>query len=266
MAPSHPASIFDVCAAEYDLPTHELFYRRIADELLEMMPSGFSPRSILEIGAGTGFATAALRESFPEGNITALEPSAAMLARGVLRIPAAGWINRPLEEWTQKTRCQPAGVFDLVVSSMSYHWLNQAERRHLFELATDGVLALALPVCGGPVLPGNKAVKKLLLLGRRPFFAPSPWPRQARQTETVASHLKARFCFVDSCAMDITENYRCMEDMARSLYVRGSLHALFGNGAAQAMEMLSQCYIGNISINWAIRLFVATNRRGWPHR
>lgn len=241
-----PADFFGAVAAAYDHPEHQQFYERVAGELLALLPAGFSPRTILEAGAGTGFATAALVRRFPGAAIEALEPSAAMAARGRVRVPAAVWRNMPL------AACGRAR-FDLVFSSMAPHWFTASEHKQLMRLsAPGGRLALALPVPGA-ALAGNRLLKQLLgsVPGER------LWTRAVRRPEAIALKLEQRFGQIHMRRMSIREDYPDAAALAAALYTRGVLHALFGSGAAGAREALAAADARGIGFEWPLLFIVA---------
>jgi SAM-dependent methyltransferase len=93
-------------------------------------------REALEVGAGTGKATAAF---VARGlRVTALEPSPGMAAVGRRLVPAAEWVVSGIEELSGEAR------FDLVYAAQSWHWVDPARgfaRVHAL-LRPGGLLAL----------------------------------------------------------------------------------------------------------------------------
>lgn len=273
-----PSDFFDLAAEAYNQKFHEKFYRRIGTELIAKIPSSLQAASILEIGAGTGFTTSLLKERFSHSRITALDPSPEMLKKGRSKLPNVKWINRNLSEFADETFSQHSdafpgtgrtsgrpdndagehGAFDLIVSSMAYHWLNDCEREELIKLAANGALALALPVTDGSPSQGNMAVINLI---RGLGIAPQ-WPRHARRPSSMRAHLEKHFSQVIFYRLNIHEEYENTEELAGSLYDRGVLFALFSDRAVHAKEMLASQKVTNIAFNWTIGLFMATNPRG----
>jgi SAM-dependent methyltransferase len=73
-------------------------------------------RRALEVGAGTGKATAGL---LARGvHVTALEPSAEMAAVGRRLNPGATWVESGLEDFEGEDR------FDVVYAAQSWHWVD----------------------------------------------------------------------------------------------------------------------------------------------
>lgn len=243
-----PVDFFDLTAAEYDRPRHGRFYRRIATELIARIPTSVHPASILEVGAGTGFATELLKNRFPRSTIVAFEPAPEMLKRGQRKVPRAKWVDQ----------IDGTDVFDLAVSSMSYHWLCESEREKLIDLAAKGALALALPVTGGPALEGNKALRKLA----HRLGAAAQWPRQVRRPASMRSCLEDHFSHVISYELNIHDEFENSRELADSLYARGVLFALFEDKAEKAKEMLTGQNARDIGFNWTIGLFIASSFRG----
>jgi SAM-dependent methyltransferase len=122
---------FGAIADQYD--RHRPDYPpRLVDDVVAVLPG----RQIVEIGAGTGKATAlfAARGS----DITAVEPDPAMA--NVLRSRAANVrvVIGALETWT------PDRLFDGLISAQAWHWTDPQTRwqRAASALAPGGVLAV----------------------------------------------------------------------------------------------------------------------------
>lgn len=93
-------------------------HARARDELisrLELLPT--APRTILDLGAGTGQAAAALRKRYPAALVIALDLSAGMLDQAKRR---AGWW-RPFARVRADSNRPPfaSGCFDLVFSNLA---------------------------------------------------------------------------------------------------------------------------------------------------
>jgi SAM-dependent methyltransferase len=90
----------------------------------------------LEVGAGTGKATAAF---VARGlRVTAVEPSPEMAAVGRRLVPAAEWVVSGIEDFASEAR------FDLVYAAQAWHWVDPARgfaRAHA-ALRPGGLLAL----------------------------------------------------------------------------------------------------------------------------
>lgn len=244
-----PADFYGHVACEYDQPHHGRFYRRVAAELAGRIPADAPVGSILEVGSGTGFATEVFRRRYPDADITALEPSPEMLWRARDKVSGVNWRCGPLSGFS-------GGGFDLVLASMSYHWLDAAEREKLMGLAENGMLALALPVTGGHgACDGNLALRKLSfrLGGRR------NWPRETRRIAGITPLLRSCFSDARIYSLNIREEHENKQELAQSLYARGALYALFEEDAGPARNLLAAGDGGRVGFNWTIGLIVAGN-------
>lgn len=250
--PLKPAEVFQQTAAAYDTPPHGAFYRRVADELIARIPPAFSPRSILEVGAGTGFTTSRLRERFPAAKITALEPSEAMLERGRRKmIDGVTWKCQKLSDESE-------GRFDLVVSSMSFHWLDAAEREKIVELASAGLLAMAVPITGGSRLSGNLACIELVRrLRTHDRGDERHWHRQIRHPSRLISLLENKFQRLTFERIGIIEEYKNAQELAQNLGTRGALYALFEEKSELAGCLLTSLMNEKTAFRWDVGLFVA---------
>jgi len=238
---------YERVAIAYDAAAHERFYRHVADELLELLPGDLAPRSILEIGAGTGFATAALRERFPDSQLDAVEPSSAMLVAARRRVPDARFQPCVLAD----ARVERA---DLVACSVAAHWLPAEDRRRLLDLAHGGALALSVPVALEPPLPaGNLLLQRLAWrLRARPS-----WERGAR---AFAHELAGRASAARRLV--VRETYPDARSLADSLRTRGALMAVLGEEFAdEGYELLgANASTGPLAFAWAFELLIVDGR------
>ncbi len=103
------------------------------------------PRSILDIGCGTGFVLAGAALRWPEAGLTGLDIAPAMLSEAKRKIPRLATLRADAGD------CELAQSFDLIFSSMMLHWFSDpAEmlRRWQRWLTPQGVLRVAVPVAG----------------------------------------------------------------------------------------------------------------------
>ena len=256
------ADFFQLMAAEYDQPLHEGFYRRVAAELLGMIPAGLAADAILEVGAGSGFATTLLRERFPMAGIVALEPSPEMMARGSSKAAGVEWTCRPLSD-------KAGGRFDLVTAFMSFHWLDPRER-NANRAGRGGMLALALPVTGGTGFAdeagrgggtdagdqtcsgaetaacGNAALLELTSAGRGTVLA-------AERGRAPRSNPGYEIIFPsDRRGLGIRENYASGREFADSLYIRGSCTPC--SRPERRREILAGKFPGGTGFRWDIEV------------
>jgi SAM-dependent methyltransferase len=241
------AAFYDGVAAAYQ--EHAEFYGWLAAALIERLPPPLRYRRILEVGAGSGFATRELRARFPEAGLVALEPSHAMRDLGRAAVPEALWRSERLAE------LEPEEDFDLVFASASAHWLDAGEWARLLAARGHATLALSLPATAlesGASLPAGNVLVARLLLGRRP---------SARWSADVRARMRA-LCtapgaVTSSVALD--EPFECAADLAAALYARGALLALFGGAAEEARAAIARAEVGGpIAFRWPFTLLVAS--------
>jgi tRNA (cmo5U34)-methyltransferase len=143
-------AVFDATASIYDadrsrlIPGFDAFYRWAID----LIPQG--GRRILDIGAGSGLMTVLVRDRFPEAHIHLIDFSGAMLALARQRLGDASTIT--YEQADYVAAALPANM-DAVVSSLSIHHLEDADKRKVFgkiyeSLAPGGVFINAEQVAG----------------------------------------------------------------------------------------------------------------------
>ncbi|GAA4934671.1 class I SAM-dependent methyltransferase [Actinoplanes utahensis] len=108
---------------------------QIADAILSY--HGRTPSSVVEIGAGTGKATAVLAGI--GAPLTCVEPDARMAAVLASRFPVAVVERNTFEHWSP-----PAGGAEVLACAMAWHWLDPATRntRARGILAPGGTLAV----------------------------------------------------------------------------------------------------------------------------
>jgi malonyl-CoA O-methyltransferase len=138
---------FDAAAQSYDALTQ--VQREVARALVMRVAGEFAaPKSILDLGAGTGHVTELALNQWPDAELTALDAAPAMLARLRAKFPKVATIRR------DAARLEGLGRHDLILSSMMLHWLD-APRAALAHwrghLAPGGLLRVAVPVAGSLV-------------------------------------------------------------------------------------------------------------------
>ena len=130
MAFSHERDIghFDRWAPHYDRSwTQWIFFRPLYRRALAAAEA-LAPdaQQILDVGCGTGGFLRMAAGRFPEARLTGVDPSEVMLANAVAANPAGSrltFVHAPAEALPFGQ-----GVFDLAVSTMSFHhWADQAK-------------------------------------------------------------------------------------------------------------------------------------------
>lgn len=113
-----------------DIPAYEQLQERL------VAVTGDDPRRVLELGTGTGETARRLLARHPQARLVGVDESAAMLAAAARSLPPdrVSLVARRIQDEL------PAGPFDLVVSALCVHHLEDARKRDLFA-AVAGVLA-----------------------------------------------------------------------------------------------------------------------------
>ena len=100
------------------------------------------PRTIVDLGAGTGNVTRLLQARWPSARITGVDSSPEMLARASEASPHISWEESDLSTW------RPHQPVDLLYSNAALHWLDDhaALVPALFEMVTTGgTFAVQMP-------------------------------------------------------------------------------------------------------------------------
>jgi tRNA (cmo5U34)-methyltransferase len=125
--------IFDHGALQYDLhrrkiiPCFDDFYRTAVELIPFSREEAFS---FLDLGAGTGLMTALILNAFPKARAGLLDISEKMLTKAMTRFAD----NTRVEFWVMDYAQDPLpGEHDLVVSAMSIHHLEDADKKSLME-------------------------------------------------------------------------------------------------------------------------------------
>lgn len=116
---------FEQAATTYD--NAAVLQREVAARVIDRFELiRVQPKRILDVGAGTGAMLPDLMKRFPKAEIVALDPAVAMLRRARRR---GRWLRRPLSVCGDGEHLPfRTGSFDLVISNLTLHWLNDPER------------------------------------------------------------------------------------------------------------------------------------------
>jgi tRNA (cmo5U34)-methyltransferase len=153
---SSSSAVFDQAAAGYDalrrrlIPCFDPFYQATLDLIKEHWPTGRSRVDVLDLGAGTGLLSAFVFARHPEARIRLIDASEAMLEQARRR-----FAGRHDAEYRRADLVRDAlgGPWDLVVSALAIHHLEDAAKRDLFKrihraLASGGLFVNAEQVLG----------------------------------------------------------------------------------------------------------------------
>ena len=129
---------FERAATSYD--AHAVLQRAVCDRLLERLDfMKLAPARVLDLGCGTGYGLAQLRERYADAGLHALDIAPAMLAAARARLPQANWAQRALQRiapplnathlvCADMARLPLAGnAMQLVWSSLALQWAQDLE-------------------------------------------------------------------------------------------------------------------------------------------
>ncbi len=119
---------FERAAQSYDEAA--VLQREVNLHLLERFEYiNFNPGSILDIGAGTGFATYALHKRFPKADITALDIASTMLAVAKSRLPLVSKLKKKISFVNAEAECLPFAddSMDLIYSNLTLQWVTSLD-------------------------------------------------------------------------------------------------------------------------------------------
>ncbi len=142
MTSSLVARAFDKAAPSYDAAA------RMQAQVAETLVAGATfpaPRSVLDIGCGTGFVLAEAAARWPAAEFTGLDIAPAMLSEAKRKIARLTILR------ADAGVCDLPQRFDLIFSSMMLHWFPQPAqilRRWQRWLKPHGELCVAVPVAG----------------------------------------------------------------------------------------------------------------------
>lgn len=119
-------------------------YLRLLSSLSECLPDGFSAETILDLGCGSGNATATLLKKFPGAEYTLLDASSEML--DLCRQRFAGR-NITFHRSYFRDYTFPEGDFDLVVAGFSLHHLDSGDKQWIFPLLHKALKQGGLLTC-----------------------------------------------------------------------------------------------------------------------
>ena len=133
-----------------------------------------APRTVIDLGCGTGSSTKVLKARWPEADFIGIDNSHEMLERARTMHPDIDWRMADLNDWDADA------PVDLLFSNAALHWLpDHAELfSKLFKnVAPDGVFAVQMP--GNWEAPSHTSVSDTVLDGPwrsrlEPLIGPRP--------------------------------------------------------------------------------------------
>ncbi|MEX2963311.1 malonyl-ACP O-methyltransferase BioC [Microbulbifer sp. TYP-18] len=116
------ARSFGRAAKNYDAAAH--LQRAVCRQLMAGVGTGWQPERILDLGSGTGYGSAGLRQRFPRAEIIALDIAEDMLRLARTQRPAADFhVGGDAEQLPLAD-----GSVDLIFSNMALQWCCNLER------------------------------------------------------------------------------------------------------------------------------------------
>ena len=100
------------------------------------------PRTVVDLGCGTGNITRVLRSRWPDAGITGVDGSPQMLAEARKAESNIAWEQFDVAGWN------PEAKFDLIFSNATLHWLDDHPAlfaRLCGNVAAGGALAVQMP-------------------------------------------------------------------------------------------------------------------------
>ncbi|MFO7760860.1 MAG: methyltransferase domain-containing protein [Thermodesulfobacteriota bacterium] len=145
---------FSRAAENYD--KYAQVQKKCAIHLLETLPSGFWPGSILEIGCGNGNYSRLLKGKYPDAAITALDFSGEMVETARRKTPDKDifFLRREAEEFLAKEQ----GEFSLITSNATLQWFKDlagAFRNMAGILRRDGLIHVSVFGSGSLIVLGE---------------------------------------------------------------------------------------------------------------
>jgi len=125
-------NFFDTLTDDYTAAIERCFprYREMLWALLDYLPRDRLFNSILELGCGTGNLSVILKKAFPTASLRLVDVSGESL--DVCRSRIAQSENCNFDQRDFRNLAFGRNSFDLVVSSISIHHLDSAEKQTLF--------------------------------------------------------------------------------------------------------------------------------------
>lgn len=127
------------------LPNSVLFYKTC----LSFFPDTNAPLSVLELGSGTGYVTALIKERRPDAEIVSVDKSPEMLALAKMKDDLIGvsFIEGDITEGL------PEGRFDLVITTLTLHHIADIDRRGLLYQVNERLNEGGICICGDVFRP-----------------------------------------------------------------------------------------------------------------
>lgn len=112
--------LFDRVAHLYDMGwLQRALYAAVQERALAEL-RGWQPRSILDVGCGTGIFASRLEQQLAPGGVVGCDLSAGMLAEAATRSRRVGWVRGDSARLPVRS-----GAFDAIVCTQAFHFFDQ---------------------------------------------------------------------------------------------------------------------------------------------
>lgn len=142
-------------------------YLRLLSSLSESLPDDFTAETILDLGCGSGNATALLLKKFPDAEYTLLDASTDMLDLCRKRFPRK---NMTYHRSYFREYTFPESYFDLVAAGFSLHHLDSSEKQRLFPLLYKALKKGGVLTCSDLMVKKNSAEHEQFIREWRAFI------------------------------------------------------------------------------------------------
>ena len=197
---------------------------RPALDLLARIPLE-DPKTVVDLGCGTGNVTRLLAERWPRASVKGIDSSSDMLAKAREAGSPPGWEEADIKNWSVES------PVDLLFSNAALHWLD--DHAHLFphlsrSVAPGGVLAIQMPRNFGA--PSHTEIIDMAMSGRwsdRLGHLVRPWPVAEARTyfDILAPHVRDLEIW-ETIYTQVFEGEDAVVDWVRSTALRPFLEAL----------------------------------------
>lgn len=176
------AELFDKAAQSYDAARRQLVpcFDDLYGAALQQIPRGTGSIRVLDIGAGTGLFAALVAEMLPQAHLTLIDISQDMLAKAQERMQP--YAERVQIKQLDMLAIDQLGSFDLVISALAIHHLDDAGKQQLFGMIFE------------QLKPGGRFVHVEQILGPTPEIEASYeqiWQDTARAKGVSEANLQS---------------------------------------------------------------------------
>src|SRR3954454_16253429 len=151
---------FDAAARDYDAARRRLVpcFAEFYGTALELVAEWGPPRRarVLDLGAGTGLLATMLRSAHPDCILPLVDLSPGMLEEAGKRFADAADVSYAVADYSQDL---PMGMFDLVVSALSIHHLEDSAKQRLLAAVRSALVPGGLFVNADQVLAPTPALE-----------------------------------------------------------------------------------------------------------